>query len=439
MNVDSNRETPRISISTPKNRPSLHGNILANNFASSGSKPVSLKPAHFLPTGTILAKNSFCETSLVSEKGSQTILVMKKIDKSFFNKRKVLNSFEKEIEVHLGINHPNIIRLFHKLEDAESFYIICEYASKGNFFNYMKEKKKLTEEEAFPVFMSCCLAIDHLFQKNVNIRTLNLERILRSGDNFKFSAFSFDDFLQIGSPQKTNPDLEIDTDINMDNDSASLQNILIKLGKLLMELLSGRASMRTSIIKPGRDESSRQSCYQKVEISDNCKSLLSLLLESKSDNTISITEILKSDWVVAMCSQLKIDVHSFILPPDISNNITTSVRRSSCFVTPIIPRTSVFLPPKGSNTNTLSSFNQNSDIFIPSIKAHNSRSPIKKTDWHKKKTHNENIDISMSSSRFFDKKLEGSDKNSKNMRKMNFDDKSFLRKIAEVLGCTTRG
>lgn len=438
MSVDSNSEIRILSVSTQRNKSTFSGNILIDSSASSGSKPLALKPAHFLPTGTILAKNLFCETSLVSKKGSQTTLVMKKIDKSFFNKKKLQDNFEKEIEVHLGIDHPKIIRIFHKLEDEENFYIICEYASKGNFFTYMKEKKKLSEEEAFPVFMSCCLAIEHLFQEGVTIRTLNLEKILRDGDQFKFSAFSFDDFLQISSPQKIKPDLETDTNVDVIKTAASLKIILFKLGKLLLELLSGRASTRIYVVKISLDESSNQSQYQKLDISDSCKSLLSMLLEPKSDNAISINEILQCDWVMAMCSQPQPNFHSLTLPSDISNNIIANVRRSSCLANTILPRTSVFSPQKEQNSNTSSFFNQSSTVFIPRVRTHTARSPLKKSDWRKRKNQNENIDISMSSSRFFDKKPEDSAKNSKSIRRMNSYDKSFFRKVAEIFGCAMR-
>ena len=50
------------------------------------------------------------------------------------------------------LNHPHIIKLNHIFEDNENIYISLEYAKNGSLFNYLKQKKKLTENEAFVFF-----------------------------------------------------------------------------------------------------------------------------------------------------------------------------------------------------------------------------------------------------------------------------------------------
>ena len=79
-----------------------------------------------------------------------------------------------EIRIHKRLEHPHIIRLYHYFQDKEKVYLVLDYAENGNLFYYLRQKKTLTEKEAFFFFSQTCLGIDYLHKKGVLHRDLKV-------------------------------------------------------------------------------------------------------------------------------------------------------------------------------------------------------------------------------------------------------------------------
>jgi 5'-AMP-activated protein kinase, catalytic alpha subunit len=58
----------------------------------------------------------------------------------------------REIEILKMIRHPNIIQLFEIIETPHKLFLIMEYVSGGELFDYIVKKQKLTEKEACKYF-----------------------------------------------------------------------------------------------------------------------------------------------------------------------------------------------------------------------------------------------------------------------------------------------
>jgi len=50
------------------------------------------------------------------------------------------------------IRHPNIIQLFEIIETPKQLFLIMEYVSGGELFDYIVKKQKLTEQVACKFF-----------------------------------------------------------------------------------------------------------------------------------------------------------------------------------------------------------------------------------------------------------------------------------------------
>ena len=50
------------------------------------------------------------------------------------------------------IRHPNIIQLYEIIETPKQLYLIMEYASGGELFDYILQNTKLKEKEASKYF-----------------------------------------------------------------------------------------------------------------------------------------------------------------------------------------------------------------------------------------------------------------------------------------------
>ena len=79
-------------------------------------------------------------------------LAIKKIEKLSLANKKIKATLMREVEIHKRLSHENIIRLFNSVEDDKFIYLVLEYAAKGNLFYLIRNKKSLSEDEAFYFF-----------------------------------------------------------------------------------------------------------------------------------------------------------------------------------------------------------------------------------------------------------------------------------------------
>ena len=81
-----------------------------------------------------------------------------------------------EVEVHMQIQHPNIIEMYDYEfdEQAQTTYIVLEYAENGTLFDYMREHP-LTDKQAIRgIFNSVCDAIEYLHSNNIMHRDIKV-------------------------------------------------------------------------------------------------------------------------------------------------------------------------------------------------------------------------------------------------------------------------
>ena len=103
------------------------------------------------------------------------------------NKEKIRNQMGKilipEIEISKKFNHKNVIRVYSILEDEKNYYIIMEYCSKGELFDYIVAKKKLSEEESSIFFYQLINGIEYIHNKGYAHRDLKPENLLLTSKN----------------------------------------------------------------------------------------------------------------------------------------------------------------------------------------------------------------------------------------------------------------
>lgn len=59
----------------------------------------------------------------------------------------------REIKILKEIDHPNFVQLYEIIENSERIYLIMEYASGGELFDYIVSKDRLSEREACKYYM----------------------------------------------------------------------------------------------------------------------------------------------------------------------------------------------------------------------------------------------------------------------------------------------
>ena len=83
-----------------------------------------------------------------------------------------------EINVMQQMSHPRICRLYEAVETPKRMHLIMESLDGSNLCNYVKSKKKFTEDEASWIFFQLLQAVDYLHSTGVTHRDIKLENVL---------------------------------------------------------------------------------------------------------------------------------------------------------------------------------------------------------------------------------------------------------------------
>ena len=97
-------------------------------------------------------------------------------------KKKMKNILFKENEIITKFNHINIVYVFQIIEEEKYIYIVMEYCSKGELFDYIVKNKKLDEDEASIFFYQLINGVDYIHKKGVAHRDLKPENLLLTVD-----------------------------------------------------------------------------------------------------------------------------------------------------------------------------------------------------------------------------------------------------------------
>lgn len=68
----------------------------------------------------------------------------------------------REIHILKLIRHPNIIQLYEIIETPKQLYLIMEYASGGELFDYIVANTRLKEEEACKYLQQIISGVDYI-------------------------------------------------------------------------------------------------------------------------------------------------------------------------------------------------------------------------------------------------------------------------------------
>lgn len=105
-----------------------------------------------------------------------------------------LNVFQlfREVRIMKMLDHPNIVKLFQVIETEKTLYLVMEYASGGEVFDYLVLHGRMKEKEARAKFRQIVSAVQYCHQKKIIHRDLKAENLLLDSEmNIKIADFGF--------------------------------------------------------------------------------------------------------------------------------------------------------------------------------------------------------------------------------------------------------
>lgn len=162
-----------------------------------------------------LGKGTYGKVKKAVERSGRVVAI-KSIRKEKIKDEQDLIHIRREIEIMSSLRHPHIITIYEVFENKDKIVIVMEYASKGDLYDYICEKQRLSEQEARHFFRQIVSAVHYCHRNGIVHRDLKLENILLDGNgNIKIADFGLsnlyrrDEYLQTfcGSPLYASPEI----------------------------------------------------------------------------------------------------------------------------------------------------------------------------------------------------------------------------------------
>ncbi|KAJ8007796.1 hypothetical protein DPEC_G00097910 [Dallia pectoralis] len=246
-----------------------------------------------------IGKGNFAKVKLARHVLTGKEVAVKIIDKTQLNSSSLQKLF-REVRIMKLLNHPNIVKLFEVIETEKTLYLVMEYASGGEVFDYLVAHGRMKEKEARAKFRQIVSAVQYCHQKCIVHRDLKAENLLLDADmNIKIADFGFsNEFVMgskldtfCGSPPYAAP--ELFQGKKYDGPEVDVWS----LGVILYTLVSGSLPFDGQNLKELRERVLRGKYRIPFYMSTDCENLLKKFLILNPTKRGSLEQIMKDRWM----------------------------------------------------------------------------------------------------------------------------------------------
>uniref|UniRef100_A0A672V6E0 non-specific serine/threonine protein kinase n=1 Tax=Strigops habroptila TaxID=2489341 RepID=A0A672V6E0_STRHB len=287
--------TGRGSVGTGRGRRSL-GARCRNSIASCPEEQPHIGNYRLLRT---IGKGNFAKVKLARHILTGREVAIKIIDKTQLNPTSLQKLF-REVRIMKGLNHPNIVKLFEVIETEKTLYLVMEYASAGEVFDYLVSHGRMKEKEARAKFRQIVSAVHYCHQKNIVHRDLKAENLLLDAEaNIKIADFGFSNEFRLGSKLDTfcgSPPYaapELFQGKKYDGPEVDIWS----LGVILYTLVSGSLPFDGHNLKELRERVLRGKYRVPFYMSTDCENILRRFLVLNPAKRCTLEQIMKDKWI----------------------------------------------------------------------------------------------------------------------------------------------
>uniref|UniRef100_A0AAG5DTU5 MAP/microtubule affinity-regulating kinase 3 n=1 Tax=Anopheles atroparvus TaxID=41427 RepID=A0AAG5DTU5_ANOAO len=246
-----------------------------------------------------IGKGNFAKVKLAKHVPTNKEVAIKIIDKTQLNPSS-LQKLYREVRIMKMLDHPNIVKLFQVIETEKTLYLVMEYASGGEVFDYLVAHGKMKEKEARAKFRQIVSAVQYCHQKRIIHRDLKAENLLLDSEmNIKIADFGFSNEFTpgskldtfCGSPPYAAP--ELFQGRKYDGPEVDVWS----LGVILYTLVSGSLPFDGATLKELRERVLRGKYRIPFYMSTDCEVLLKKFLVLNPSKRASLETIMKDKWM----------------------------------------------------------------------------------------------------------------------------------------------
>ncbi|XP_067682250.1 serine/threonine-protein kinase MARK2-like isoform X38 [Haliotis asinina] len=246
-----------------------------------------------------IGKGNFAKVKLAKHVPTGREVAIKIIDKTQLNPSSLQKLF-REVRIMKVLDHPDIVKLFEVIETEKTLYLVIEYASGGEVFDYLVAHGRMKEKEARAKFRQIVSSVQYCHHKHIVHRDLKAENLLLDGDmNIKIADFGFsNEFVPgnkldtfCGSPPYAAP--ELFQGKKYDGPEVDVWS----LGVILYTLVSGSLPFDGQNLKELRERVLRGKYRIPFYMSTDCENLLKKFLVLNPLKRASLETIMKDRWM----------------------------------------------------------------------------------------------------------------------------------------------
>ncbi|KAG7201931.1 hypothetical protein KM043_004638 [Ampulex compressa] len=246
-----------------------------------------------------IGKGNFAKVKLAKHVPTGKEVAIKIIDKTQLNPGSLQKLF-REVRIMKMLDHPNIVKLFQVIETEKTLYLVMEYASGGEVFDYLVMHGRMKEKEARAKFRQIVSAVQYCHQKKIIHRDLKAENLLLDSEmNIKIADFGFSNEFTpgnkldtfCGSPPYAAP--ELFQGKKYDGPEVDVWS----LGVILYTLVSGSLPFDGSTLRELRERVLRGKYRIPFYMSTDCENLLKKFLVLNPTKRASLETIMKDKWM----------------------------------------------------------------------------------------------------------------------------------------------
>ncbi|XP_067264532.1 MAP/microtubule affinity-regulating kinase 4 isoform X1 [Chanodichthys erythropterus] len=248
-----------------------------------------------------IGKGNFAKVKLARHILTGKEVAIKIIDKTQLNPTSLQKLF-REVRIMKTLHHPNIVQLFEVIETEKTLYLVMEYASGGEVFDYLVSHGRMKEIEARAKFRQIVSAVHYCHQKNIVHRDLKAENLLLDADaNIKIADFGFSNEFTLGnkldtfcgSPPYAAP--ELFQGKKYDGPEVDIWS----LGVILYTLVSGSLPFDGQNLKELRERVLRGKYRVPFYMSTDCEGILRRFLVLNPSKRCTLEQVMKDKWMNA--------------------------------------------------------------------------------------------------------------------------------------------
>ncbi|CAG7689955.1 unnamed protein product [Allacma fusca] len=246
-----------------------------------------------------IGKGNFAKVKLAKHIPTGKEVAIKIIDKTQLNPGSLQKLF-REVRIMKMLDHPNIVKLFQVIETEKTLYLVMEYASGGEVFDYLVLHGRMKEKEARAKFRQIVSAVQYCHQKKIIHRDLKAENLLLDSEmNIKIADFGFSNEFTpgnkldtfCGSPPYAAP--ELFQGKKYDGPEVDVWS----LGVILYTLVSGSLPFDGTTLRELRERVLRGKYRIPFYMSTDCENLLKKFLVLNPQKRASLETIMKDKWM----------------------------------------------------------------------------------------------------------------------------------------------